>query len=133
MGTDSRLSVQVTKLTAYAVVTATGSIEPDTHPLLIHHLNQALKMSRVAVIVDMTAVDRCDVTSFTAIVQTFRQALHPAPPMILVDPTERLRRAMAAAALEPVYAHPDLESAVRWLELGTPAQMAEPEPSGPRR
>lgn len=113
MDTASRLAVQVTKLTAYALVTATGAVERDTRPVLIHHLNQALRMTRVAVIMDMSAVDSCDFSGLSAIVHTFRRADQPAPSLVLVDPTERLRRVMSATALEPVYAQADLESAVR--------------------
>ncbi len=120
MGTDSRLSVQVTKLSAYALVTATGTVEPATHPLLIHHLNRALQMTRVAVIIDMSAVDFCDSSGFNAIAHTLRRATQPTPPLVLVDPSDRIRRAMAVTALEPVHTHADLDSAVRWLETGTP-------------
>jgi anti-sigma B factor antagonist len=128
MRTESRLSIQVTKLTAYALVTATGSVEPETRPLLIHHLNKALKMTRVAVIMDMSAVDYCDFSGLSAIAQTIRRAKQPAPPLVLVDPSERLRRALSATALEPVYTHADLESAVRWLETGSPYAGTPPKP-----
>jgi anti-sigma B factor antagonist len=119
METASRLSVQVKKLTAYAVVTASGAVEGGTRPVLIHHLNKALQMTRVAVIMDMSAVEYCDFSGLSAIAHTFRQAKPPAPSLVLVDPTDRLKRVMSATALEPVYAHADLESAVRWLETGS--------------
>jgi anti-sigma B factor antagonist len=121
MHNESRLSVQVTKLSAYALVTAAGSVEQATRPVLIHHLHQALKMTRVAVIMDMGKVEYCDFSGLSGITDAFRTADQPAPALVLVDPTDRLRRAVANTSLDPVYCHGDLDSAVRWLETGTGA------------
>ncbi|HEU5158224.1 MAG TPA: STAS domain-containing protein [Streptosporangiaceae bacterium] len=120
MRAKSQLSVHVRKLTAYALVTATGSVERATRPVLIHHLNRALKLTRTAVIMDMSAVDYCDFSGLSGITHAFRTADQPAPALVLVDPADRLRRAVVNTALQPVYSHTDLDSAVRWLETGTP-------------
>jgi anti-anti-sigma regulatory factor len=119
MDTESRLSIQVTKLTAYALVTAIGSVEQATRPVLIHHLNRALKMTRVAVIMDMGKVEYCDFSGLSGITDAFRAADTPPPALVLVDPTDRLRRAVVNTSLDPVYCHGDLDSAIRWLETGT--------------
>ncbi len=118
MKTESRLSVQVTKLADYALVTAAGSLAQATRPVLIHHLNRALKMTRVAVIMDMSAVECCDFSGLSGITRAFRAAGPPAPALVLVDPTDRVRRAVANTSLDPVYCHGDLDSAIRWLEVG---------------
>jgi anti-anti-sigma regulatory factor len=119
MHTESRLSVEVTKLTAYALVRAVGSVEQATRPVLIRHLGQALKLTRAAVILDLSAVEHCDFSGLSGITDAFRTADPPAPALVLVDPTERLRRAVANTSLEPVYCSGDLESAIRWLDDGT--------------
>jgi anti-anti-sigma regulatory factor len=129
MNTESRLSIEVTQLTAYALVTATGSVEQATRPILIDHLNQALQLTRAAVIIDMSAVERCDFSGLSGITDAFRTADPPAPALVLVDPTDRLRRAVANTALEPVYSHCDLDSAVRWLESGTRPDRADRTPT----
>jgi anti-anti-sigma regulatory factor len=119
MDGESRLLVEVTKVTAYALVTAEGSVEQATRPVLIHHLNRALKLTRVAVIMDMSKVDQYDFSGLSGITDAFRAADPPAPALVLVDPADRLRRAVANTSLDPVYCHGDLDSAVRWLESGT--------------
>jgi anti-sigma B factor antagonist len=121
MKTESRLSVEVTELTAYALVTAAGSVERATRPVLIQHLNRALEMTRVAVIMDMSAVEYCDFSGLSGITEAFRSADPPVPALVLVDPTDRLRRAVANTSLDPVYCLADLDSAIRWLETGTRA------------
>lgn len=117
-GTGTRLSVQVTQLTAYALVTASGSVEESTRPVLIHHLNRALKLTRAAVIMDVGKVKYCDFSGLSGIADAFRAADPPAPALVLVEPTDRLRRAVVNISLDPVYCHGDLDSAVRWLESG---------------
>lgn len=129
MDTDHRLSVEVTKLTAYALVTAAGSVERTTRPVLIHHLRRALELTRSAVIMDMGKVEHCDFSGLSGITFAFRAAEPPAPALVLVDPTDRLRRAVANTSLEPVYCHDDLDSAIRWLESGIGAGS----PSGVER
>jgi anti-sigma B factor antagonist len=124
MDNQPRLSVQVTQLTAYALVTAAGSVERATRPVLVHHLNRALNLTRVAVIMDMSGVEHCDFSGLSGIAYAFRAADPPVPALVLVDPTERLRRAIVNTSLEPVYAHGDLESALRWLEVGTRVDRA---------
>jgi anti-anti-sigma factor len=121
MKTESRISVQITEVTAYALVTVAGSVERATRQLLIHHLNRALKMTRVAVIMDMSAVEYCDFSGLSGITEAFRAADPPVPALVLVDPTDRLRRAVANTSLDPVYCMDDRDSAIRWLETGARA------------
>jgi len=60
MSTAPALTAQVSQQGGYAVVTAAGSIDFTTRPLLEEHLDQALRLTQLAVIVDLSKVHFCD-------------------------------------------------------------------------
>jgi anti-anti-sigma factor len=120
MRTDPALTVQVSQLAGYAVVTAAGTIDFTTREMLEEHLDQALRLTRVAVIVDLTEVDFCDSTGLNTFARIRRQATALGIVVITAGLRDRVKDAFTMTRLaEAFYAQPDLETAVRWLENGT--------------
>lgn len=121
-----RLSLRLTPMTAYAVLTATGSIDSTTQNLLDEHLARALGLTRTAVIVDLTEVDSCDRNGLVAVARTARLAGTRGPALIVVTPDPKMQRMLIAYCSRPLHTHPDLASAVSWLETGIPQPVRIP-------
>jgi anti-sigma B factor antagonist len=120
MRTEPTLTVQVSQLAGYAVVTVAGSIDFATHALLEDHLDQALRLTRVAVIVDLTAVEFCDSTGLNTFARVRRQATARGIVMVTAGLRDRVKDVFTMTRLaQAFYAQPDLETAVRWLENGS--------------
>jgi anti-anti-sigma factor len=120
MRTEPALTVQVSQLAGYAVVTAAGTIDFTTREVLEEHLDQALGLTRVAVIVDLTEVDFCDSTGLNTFARIRRQATALGIVVITAGLRDRVKDAFTMTRLaQAFYAQPDLETAVRWLENGT--------------
>jgi anti-sigma B factor antagonist len=120
MRTDHELTLQVARLADYAVVTAAGSIDFTTQARLEEHLGKALEMTRVAVIVDMTAVTFCDSVGLNVFAQARRQATARGITMIMAGLQHRVQRVFAITRLDQAFhSRPDVATAVSWLENGT--------------
>lgn len=118
--TEPALTVQVSQLAGYAVVTVAGTIDFTTRDVLEEHLDQALQLTRVAVIVDLTEVDFCDSTGLNTFARIRRQATALGIVVITAGLRDRVKDAFTMTRLaQAFYAQPDLETAVRWLENGT--------------
>lgn len=120
MSGEDGLTVQVTKLAVYALVTAVGPIDFGTHRKMTDRLMEALEMTRVAVIVDLSGVDFCDSSGLNALARGASQARARGLTLVAVGLQGRLERLFAVTHLDrALFAHSSLESAVRWLEDGT--------------
>jgi anti-sigma B factor antagonist len=107
-------------LVGYALVTAAGSIDFSTHALLDEHLDQALQLTRIAVIVDMTEVNFCDSSGLNAFARARRQAIARGITIVAVGLHDRVELVFGITGLDQAfYPQPDLETALRWLETGT--------------
>jgi anti-anti-sigma factor len=117
---DPTLTVRVSKLASYAVVSAAGSIDFTTRELLEEHLAQALQLTKLAVIVDLTEVEFCDSTGLNTFARVRRQANANGIVVVTAGLRDRVEEAFTMTRLaQAFYAQPDLETAVRWLENGT--------------
>jgi anti-sigma B factor antagonist len=115
------LTVRVSQLAGYAVVTAAGTIDFTTRAVLEEQLNQALRLTRLAVIVDLTEVDFCDSTGLNTFARIRRQATALGVVVVTAGLRDRVKDAFTMTRLtQAFYAQSDLETAVRWLENGTP-------------
>lgn len=122
------LAVRVSQLSGYAVVTAAGSIDFTTRALLEEHLDQALQLTKLAVIVDLTEVEFCDSTGLNTFARTRRQASALGLVVVTAGLRDRVKDAFTMTRLaQAFYAQPDLETAVRWLENGT-SNRDKPDP-----
>ncbi|TDB83701.1 anti-sigma factor antagonist [Actinomadura sp. KC216] len=114
------MTVQVTDLDGYALVTATGSIDYHTHQLLADHLDRAVEATRLAVIVDMTHVDFCDSSGLNALARAYRHTQARGTSLIATGLQDRVQRVFTITGLgHGVHVLPDIHTAVRWLETGT--------------
>ncbi|HEY7484684.1 MAG TPA: STAS domain-containing protein [Streptosporangiaceae bacterium] len=126
MSTDSALTVAVSQLAGYAVVTAIGSIDATTRALLDERLDQALQLTRLAVIVDLTGVDFCDSTGLNTFVQALRKATARGTIMVTAGLRKRAEYVFAVTRLEEAfYSQPDLDAALQWLENGSADSVSE--------
>jgi anti-sigma B factor antagonist len=120
MSAENGLTVQVTKLAVYALVTAIGPIDFGTHRLMSERLREALDMTRVAVIVDLSGVDFCDSSGLNALARGASQARARGLTLVAVGLKGRVARLFEVTHLDrALFAHPTLETAVRWLEDGS--------------
>lgn len=120
MGADPTLTVRISELTGYAVATATGSIDATNSALLDEYLDQALQLTRTAVIVDLTGVDFCDSTGLHTFVQARRKADARGVTVVLAGLRNRVEYVFTITQLEQAFfCLPDLDEAVRWLEDGS--------------
>ncbi|HEU5157367.1 MAG TPA: anti-sigma factor antagonist [Streptosporangiaceae bacterium] len=120
MSTDPALSVRVSELAGYAVVTAAGSIDFTTRATLEEHLEQALELTRLAVIVDLTDVEFCDSTGLNTFARIRRQATARGVVVVTAGLRDRVKDVFTMTRLtQAFYAQPDLETAIRWLENGS--------------
>jgi anti-sigma B factor antagonist len=120
MSADPTLTVRVSELTGYAVATATGSIDATNSALLDEHLHQALQLTRMAVIVDMTKVEFCDSTGLHTFVQARRRAAACGVTVVLAGLRNRVDHVFTITHLKKAFfCQPDLDAAVRWLEGGS--------------
>jgi anti-sigma B factor antagonist len=131
MRTEPALTVRVSQLAGYAVVTAAGSIDFATRALLEEHLDQALQLTKLAVIVDLTEVEFCDSTGLNTFARIRRQATALGVVVVTAGLRDRVEEAFTMTRLaQAFYAQSDLETAVRWLENGTPSRdRSERQPS----
>jgi anti-anti-sigma factor len=133
MRTDPALTVRVSRLAGYAVVSAAGSIDFTTRALLEEHLDQALRLTKLAVIVDLTEVEFCDSTGLNTFARVRRQATAQRIVMVTAGLRDRVKDAFTMTRLaQAFYAQPDLETAVRWLENGTANRDAGRERADPQ-
>ena len=120
MSTNSALTVDVSQLAGYAVVTVAGSIDFTTRQLLEEQLDRALELTRLAVIVDLSAVDYCDSTGLNTFAKARRQATARGIVVVTAGLRDRVEYVFAMTRLnQAFYSQPDLETAVRWLENGS--------------
>lgn len=118
--TDQALTLRVSELAGYAVVAAAGSVDATTSELLDEHLDRALQLTNMAVIIDMTEVDFCDSTGLHTFVQTRRKATVRGVTVVLAGLRNRVKYVFTINRLEQAFfSQPDLDAAVRWLENGT--------------
>jgi anti-sigma B factor antagonist len=123
------LTVRVSELNGYAVVTAAGSIDSTTRAVLDEELNRALDMTHLAVVVDLSGVDLCDSTGLNALIQARRKGRARGIIVVTAGVRDRVEYVFSVTMLEEAfYSQPDLETAVRWLEDGTPA-VPSPSPA----
>jgi anti-anti-sigma factor len=116
----ARLSVQVSRLTVYALVSVIGSVDFGTYSILSEQMDQALELTRVALIVDMSAVDFCDSSGLNVFAQTIRKARSRGVALVVVGLRDRVARVFNVTQIDQaMHALPDLETAVRWLETGS--------------
>jgi anti-sigma B factor antagonist len=107
-------------LTGDAVATATGSIDATNSALLDGRLDQALQLTRIAVIVDLTEVDFCDSTGLRTFVQARRKAAARGVTLVLAGLRNRAEYVSTITQLEKAFfCQPDLGAAVRWLDNGS--------------
>jgi anti-sigma B factor antagonist len=120
MSTEPSLTFQVAQTAGYAVVTPAGSIDFTSHELLEEQLDQALQMTRLAVIVDMNKVNFCDSSGLNTFARAHHQATARGLTIILTGLQERVRRVFSITRLDQAfYPQPDLETAIQWLENGS--------------
>jgi anti-anti-sigma factor len=116
----ARLSVQVSRLTVYALVSVIGSVDFGTYSILSEQMDHALQLTRVALIVDMSAVDFCDSSGLNVFAQTIRKARSRGVALVVVGLRDRVARVFNVTQIDQaMHALPDLETAVRWLETGS--------------
>jgi anti-anti-sigma factor len=116
----ARLSVQVSRLTVYALVSVIGSVDFGTYSILSEQMDHALELTRVALIVDMSAVDFCDSSGLNVFAQTIRKARSRGVALVVVGLRDRVARVFNVTQIDQaMHALPDLETAVRWLETGS--------------
>jgi anti-anti-sigma factor len=131
MRAEPALTVRVSQLAGYAVVTAAGTIDFTTRARLEEHLDQALRLTRVAVIVDLTDVVFCDSTGLNTFARIRRQATARGIVVVTAGLRDRVKDAFTMTRLaQAFYAQPDLETAVHWLENGS-ANRNKPEGAAP--
>src|SRR5918992_996991 len=120
MRAEPTLTVRVSERGGYAVVTVIGSIDDTTRALLDEQLDQALTMTDLAVIVDMSAVDFCDSTGLNTFTKAHRKATARGITVVTTGLKDRVGYVFTVTRLEDVfYAQPDLDTAIQWLENGT--------------
>jgi anti-sigma B factor antagonist len=123
MNNEPALTVQVSRLGEYAVVAAAGSIDFSTHELLESELNQALKLTRTAMIVDVGDVTFCDSTGLNTFVRARRLATARGIVVVIVGLRDRVGYVFGITHLDKAfYSQPDTETAIRWLENGSSAR-----------
>ncbi|WP_067892183.1 STAS domain-containing protein [Actinomadura chibensis] len=120
MAAEPELTVQVSDLAGYALVSASGSIDYHTHPVLAARLEQAIAATRLAVIVDMAQVEFCDSSGLNCFARAYQRAHTCGISLVAAGLQERVHRVFTMTGLDfGVYLQPDLETAVRWLENGS--------------
>ncbi|WP_242909324.1 STAS domain-containing protein [Actinomadura terrae] len=114
------LTVRRSELGGYALVTAAGSIDVHTHPMLAECLEQAITATGLAVIVDMTGVVFCDSSGLNTFVRSYQRADGHGVSMVAAGLQDRVRRVFTITGLDRgVHVQPDVATAVRWLDSGT--------------
>lgn len=120
MSTDSALTVEVSELSGYALVTAAGSIDFTTNALLHEELGRALALTRLAVIVDLTEVHFCDSSGLNVLAMARRKASARGITVVAAGLQSRVERVFAVTGLDQaLYPQPDLQTAINWLETGS--------------
>lgn len=120
MGAEPALTVRISELAGYAVATVAGSIDATSSALLDEHLDRALALTGMAVIVDLTEVDFCDSTGLHTFVQARRKAAARGVIVVLAGLRNRVQHVFTITQLERAFfCQPDLDAAVRWLNDGS--------------
>ncbi|TYK49459.1 STAS domain-containing protein [Actinomadura decatromicini] len=127
MAAEPELTVQVSDLAGYALVSVSGSIDYHTHPALAEQLDQAITATRLAVIVDMAHVDFCDSSGLNCFARAYQRAHTRGISLVAAGLRDRVHRVFTMTGLDfGVYLQPDLETAVRWLENGSRRPSHDP-------
>lgn len=120
MSADQDLTVRVSTQAGYAVVTVIGSIDVTTRALLDEGLDEASRLTRLAVIVDLSRVEFCDSTGLNAFTQAHRRATARGITMVVAGLRKRVEHVFAVTRLEQAFhTQPDLDTAIGWLENGS--------------
>jgi anti-sigma B factor antagonist len=119
MSVDPVLTVRVSELAGYVVVSATGSIDATTRAVLDEQLGHSLERTRQGVIVDLSEVDFCDSTGLDSFVQARRKATTRGLIVVIAGLRDRVAYVFGITQLkEAFHAQPDLVTALQWLEYG---------------
>lgn len=125
------MSVQVDRLSVYAVVTVEGSIDFGTHERLAERLTEALALTEVAVIMDMAAVSFCDSAGLRVFARTIRETRMRGMSLVVTGLHGRVANVFAMTGLQQeMFVQPDVDSAVSWLETGQSRLASKPEDAG---
>lgn len=120
------LSIRVDTVISYAVATLEGSIDFGTHGVLEERLTEALTLTRASLIVDMTRVEFCDSSGLSVFARMMRQTRARGVTLVVVGLHGRVAQVFSVTRMDHgMYLHPDLETAVRWLETGQSGQLGQ--------
>jgi anti-sigma B factor antagonist len=115
------LCVTVSPLLDHAVVTVIGDVQLGTSQTLTSHLDRAFGLTHTAVIVDMTEVGFCDSSGLNVFATALRRARAQGVVLLAYGLTVRVKRVFTITGLNrEIHLHPDLHSAVSWLETKSP-------------
>jgi anti-anti-sigma factor len=122
------LHVTVNPLLGHAVVTVTGDLQFGTSKTLTGHLDRAFALTDTAVIIDMTEVGFCDSSGLNVLATATRRARAQGITLIAYGLTPRVDRVFTITGLHTgIHLHPDLYTAITWLQAHTPPPEQPPE------
>jgi len=115
----TELSLRASLLAGYGLVTIYGEIDFSNHAWLEAKLAESLGTARTALILDLAELAYCDSSAVAALMRISRLAQGRGLLLELVAVHGRVRQILHHMGLDRhLHMHPDLESAVRWLESG---------------
>jgi anti-sigma B factor antagonist len=125
------MSVQVDRLSVYAVVTVEGSIDFGTHERLAERLTEALALTEAAVIMDMAAVSFCDSAGLRVFARAIRETRMRGMSLVVTGLHGRVANVFSMTGLQQeMFVQSDVDSAVSWLETGQSRLAFKPEDAG---
>ncbi|GAA2611720.1 STAS domain-containing protein [Actinomadura fulvescens] len=118
-GPSGGMSVQVDRLSVYAVVTVGGAIDFGSHERLAERLTEALELTRVALIVNMAAVNFCDSAGLRVFARVIRETRMRGISLVVTGLHGRVENVFTMTGLQQeMFVRSDVDSAVDWLETG---------------
>jgi anti-sigma B factor antagonist len=113
------LSVEVASAAGFGLVTVHGEIDFTNHAWVEARLQEAVGSARTALILDLAELRYCDSSAIAALLRLSRLAQGRGLLLELVGVRGRVRQILRHTGLDRhLHLHPDLTTALRWLESG---------------
>ncbi|MFC4907362.1 hypothetical protein [Actinomadura gamaensis] len=111
------------QLLAYAVISVEGTVELDSREALLTRLPEALALTDAALILNMENATFRDISGLYAFTCLVQEAHQGALPLLATGLRLPGHMSLPSQASADLLLHPDLPSALSWLETGRPSPL----------